>query len=216
MGKTPILWDIPEWGATIWVHDTSSRKLSVHMNEGQWVGYDLNSDRHRVYWKGRCTVTVECNAVFSEPDLQYDGPFDKGITNEPEGENNRENISLNHEQDEEPPTIGNEVIHNPENTTMPKVCCSECHKQPSHYVRDLLSGEFTTRSKNKKFPTGLQVPKIEEEISAVAMLTRMSEACGLEPRTLNKAKKSLDWPRCYNTVRTPNVGQARLFSFLPT
>lgn len=52
MEKTPTLWDIPEWGATIWVHDTSSGKLSVRACEGQWVGYDLNSDRHRVYWKG--------------------------------------------------------------------------------------------------------------------------------------------------------------------
>lgn len=142
-------------------------------------------------------MTVERNVVFSKPDFLYEGPFNEGIMDESEGENNGESVSLNHDTEaEDPPTTqGNDGIPNPENTTMPKVRRSEHHKQPSRYIRDLLSGEFTTRSKNKKFPTGLQVPELEEEITAVTMLTRMSEACRLEPRSLTEAMKSPDWPR---------------------
>jgi hypothetical protein len=58
----------------------------------------------------------------------------------------------------------------------------------------LTSGDFTTGSDKEKFPTGLQVPELEE-VTGLAMLAAMSNACGLEPRSLNEAKKSPDWPR---------------------
>lgn len=49
MGEMPVLHDIPEWGSVIWVHETSSGKLGIRTNEAHWVGYDLNSDGHRIY-----------------------------------------------------------------------------------------------------------------------------------------------------------------------
>ena len=155
MGNTLVLRDIPEWGAVVWVHDTSSGKLSVCTNEGHWVRYDLNSDGHRVYWKERCTVTIEHNIIFSKEDLPHvDGPFDEGIMDEPEEENEREymSTSLNHERIETT-TTPNENIDppNPENSTMPDVRRSTCNRLPSRYVRDITSGEFNTRSENKNF-----------------------------------------------------------------
>ena len=185
MGTTPVLRDIPEWGATIWVHDRSLGKLGVRANEGRWIGYDLNSDGHRVYWKERRTVTVERNVVFSKTELpRVDEIIDDGITLESEGEN----TIPNEKQPEDYVPLA------PENTTMPEIRRSTRSKQLSQYVKDLVSGEFTTGSK-ERFPKGLQVPEIEEEITGLAMLARMSEACGLEPRSLNEAMKSPDWPR---------------------
>ena len=111
MGKAPILCDIPEWGSTIWVHDMSSGKLSICANEGRWVSYDLNSNRHRVYWKNRCTITVECNVIFSKEDLpRIEDLIVEGVTDEPEGENNDDEISLNR----------NNELPTPQNPSMPK------------------------------------------------------------------------------------------------
>ena len=52
-----------------------------------------------------------------------------------------------------------------------------------------------TGSKKEKYPVGLQVPELEEEVTGLAMLAAMSNVCGPEPRSLNKAKKSPDWPQ---------------------
>jgi hypothetical protein len=83
----------------------------------------------------------------------------------------------------------------PQNLTMPEIQWSDHVKQLSRYIRDLTSREFTMGSDKEKFPTGLQVPELEEEVTGLAMLAAMSNACGLKPRSLNEAKKSTDWPR---------------------
>ena len=203
MADAPTLRDIPKWGSIIWVHDTSSGKLGICANEGRWVGYDLNSDGHRVYWKERHTVTVERNVVFSKEDLPHiEDLIIEGIMDEPKGEDSEgkenEEVNLNRDKGgdtlapvDEPERIN---IPAPQNLTMPEIRWSDHVKQPSQYIRDLTSGEFTMGYDKEKFPTGLQVPELEEEVTGLAMLAAMSNACGLEPRSLNVAKKSPDWP----------------------
>ena len=137
MGDTLVLCDIPEWGSIIWVHDTSSGKLGVHANEGRWVGYDLNSDGYRVYWKDRRTVTVECNVVFSKGDLpRIEDLIVEGITDEPEGESNEEKeVSLDCNEEGTAPIPANEPERvktpAPENGSMPDVRWSTRNKLPS-------------------------------------------------------------------------------------
>ena len=140
MGNAPTLRDIPKWGSIIWVHDTSSGKLSICANEGCWVSYDLNSDGHRVYWKERRTVTVECNVVFSKEDLpRIKDLIVKGITDEPEGEDSEgkenEEVNLNCDKGgdtlapvDEPESVN---IPAPQNLTMPEIRRSDRIKQPS-------------------------------------------------------------------------------------
>ena len=121
---------------------------------------------------------------------------------EPEGEDSEgkenEEVNLNHDKggDAQAPVDEPERINipAPQNLTMPDIRWSDHVKQPSRYIRDLTSGEFTTGYDKEKFPTGLQVPELEE-VTRLAMLATMSNACGLEPRSLNEAKKSPDWPR---------------------
>jgi hypothetical protein len=42
-GHPPDLNGIPEWGCKVWVHTTTSGKVSSHASEGHWVGYDDSS-----------------------------------------------------------------------------------------------------------------------------------------------------------------------------
>jgi transposase InsO family protein len=58
-GETPVLCDVPEWGAIVWVHDTSNGKLCECAKEGHWVRYDLNSKGHRIYWLEKKNITIE-------------------------------------------------------------------------------------------------------------------------------------------------------------
>jgi transposase InsO family protein len=137
MGDSLVLRDIPEWGSITWVHDTSSGKLSVCTNEGRWVGYDLNSDGHRVYWKDRRTVTVEHNVVFSKGDLPcIEDLIVEGITDEPEGENNGEReVSLDRDEEGTAPIPANKPERAktpaPENSSMPDVRRSARNKLPN-------------------------------------------------------------------------------------
>jgi hypothetical protein len=68
-------------------------------------------------------------------------------------------------------------------------------KQPSRYICDLQSGEFTTRSEHEKIPKGMHVLVLNEEISGLAMLTMMGTKGGLEQRNLAEAKCGPDWLR---------------------
>ena len=147
---------------------------------------------------------MERNIVFLKEEIPYiEDLLVEGIMVETEGENDDENddeyekeVSINPEATEMKP-VPIEPIPAipamPENPTMPKVRHSTHNKQPSRYVRDLTSGEFTTGSEKEKIPTSLQVPKLNEEVSALAMLARMSEANSLELITHIEAMKSPDW-----------------------
>jgi hypothetical protein len=42
-GDKPDLSSMPEWGQTIWVHNSKGSKLDVHAVEAKWVGFNCNS-----------------------------------------------------------------------------------------------------------------------------------------------------------------------------
>jgi hypothetical protein len=49
---------------TVWVHDASSSKLNTCTWEGHWIGFDMESCGHHVYWPAKGTVSVEWNVYF--------------------------------------------------------------------------------------------------------------------------------------------------------
>jgi hypothetical protein len=49
-GKKPDLKGLHEFGARVWVHDTSNDKLGARAKEGRWIGFDEESNAHRIYW----------------------------------------------------------------------------------------------------------------------------------------------------------------------
>jgi hypothetical protein len=79
------------------------------------------------------------------------------------------------------------------------------NRKPSQYVRDVLDGKGTADN----LPKGVQPPttiaeadepaeehgELTETITAIAMAAEMSDALGLEPRSLAEATRSPTWPQ---------------------
>ncbi len=193
-GNMPELEDIPEWGAVVWVHNMADGKLGDRVKEGRWIGYDCESKGHCIYWQERRAITVERSVVFSKKGL----PIIEDLPGVDvfQGESDDEDEEYTHKEENvapepiEEPMV--EVPKEPTNLTLPELRCSERNKQPSRYVKDIQSGEFSTGTK-EKLPKGLQIPAMEEEISSLAMSVRMDEASGLLLTSLNEAMKSPDW-----------------------
>ena len=57
--KKPNLSNIPVWGCHIKVHDNTGLKLDMQACDRRWVGFDLDSDGHRIYWPDTRAVGVE-------------------------------------------------------------------------------------------------------------------------------------------------------------
>lgn len=68
-GKKPILSNVPEFGCKVWVLDKKAGKLSPRAVEGRWVGYDVASKGHRIYFANKNRVGVERNVAFSKENL---------------------------------------------------------------------------------------------------------------------------------------------------
>lgn len=64
--KKPDLSGLREWGAWVWVHDSTGSKLDGRSQIGRWVGFDSESTgAHRIYW-GNGKVSVERNVKFND------------------------------------------------------------------------------------------------------------------------------------------------------
>ncbi|KIY61108.1 hypothetical protein CYLTODRAFT_330967, partial [Cylindrobasidium torrendii FP15055 ss-10] len=50
--RKPDLSNLHEFGCTVWVHDwlKSDSKLKPRAREGKWIGYDAESNGHRIYY----------------------------------------------------------------------------------------------------------------------------------------------------------------------
>ena len=71
--KAPNLSNLPVWGCRVKVHDTSGSKLDEQVRDGHWVGFDAESDGHRMYWPDSRTVGVERSVVFEKRDVFVPG-----------------------------------------------------------------------------------------------------------------------------------------------
>jgi hypothetical protein len=64
----PDLSGIPVWGQSVWVYSSSGSKLDARGLEARWIRFDADSPHvHRIYWIGKCSVSVECNIKFTIP-----------------------------------------------------------------------------------------------------------------------------------------------------
>lgn len=64
-GSHPDISMAHEFGETCYVHLTDSRKLDTRAEEAVFVGINAESKAYRVYWPGRCKVSVERNVTFT-------------------------------------------------------------------------------------------------------------------------------------------------------
>jgi len=233
-GETPFerlnqevadLSNVPEWGCTVWVHDTSAGKLGHRAIQGQWVGYDTHSNAHRVYWKTKHLVGVERNVVFTKEELPTVVDLFEVDEIRGSGDESDSGEDFNHCEDGVEEVIADETEKvkiatgttetradesgrkektAEANPTLPEIRRSLRPRKPSQYVRDLQSGEFTTGDK-KKLPVGLSIPEVSEEVTGLAMAAKMSEENGLEPRSLQEAMKSPDWLRWKDAIDEERV-----------
>lgn len=67
--KKPNLSNIPVWGCHVKVHDNTGLKLDMRVRDGRWVGFNLDSDRHRIYWPDTRAVGVEQSVIFEKREV---------------------------------------------------------------------------------------------------------------------------------------------------
>ena len=64
--EKPNLEKVPVWGCRVKVHDTSGTKLDMRACDGHWVGFDPESDGHRIYFPDHGTIGVEWSIAFEQ------------------------------------------------------------------------------------------------------------------------------------------------------
>jgi hypothetical protein len=183
--EKPVLKDLPVWGSIVWVHDTSSGKLGARAKEGHWVGYNINSNGHRIFWRKKRTVTVERNIVFSKEELPTVVVEDDVVLISGGEMEEEEDVKAPVDGEDAPPPI---------NQTLPEIRRSTRLRNPSRYVRDVKSGEFQVMKKIGELPIGLQdpfkngvLPEMIEVVDGIAMAVQMGEDGGFEPGSLQEA-----------------------------
>ena len=67
LGEVPDISGVPEWGCIVWVHYTKDAKVGERARPGRWVGFDSESQGHRIYWPEAQSVSVERNVRFVAP-----------------------------------------------------------------------------------------------------------------------------------------------------
>ena len=94
-GKTPwqTLYRLPpnlsrskRFGEAVWVHNPNESKLNPRARKGCWIGFNVKSHGHRVYWPTNKTVSIECSVYFAAADRlegeKMDVPSSKALTSE--------------------------------------------------------------------------------------------------------------------------------------
>ena len=179
-GKKPNLAGLREWGAKVWVHDTSGTKLDGRSRIGRWIGFEEASNAHRIYWPDNRSVTVERSIKFDNNDLLIPRTLPSKGEKEDTGRQSSQDsnttptnpIDHNAPQQEAAEQIPTEQI--PENQNPPQnnylgadfnradveepAARSQRIRKPSAYVKQLQSGSFTSDGRRNQpfFPKGLQ------------------------------------------------------------
>ena len=67
--KKPNLEKVPVWGCRVKAHDMLGTKLDMRVCDGHWVGFDPESDGHRIYFPDRGTIGVEWSVAFKQHEV---------------------------------------------------------------------------------------------------------------------------------------------------
>jgi hypothetical protein len=67
--RKPDLSDLKEWGTLVWVHDASGTKLDGRGREGRWIGFEEESNVHRIYFEDNRTARIERSVKFTSGDV---------------------------------------------------------------------------------------------------------------------------------------------------
>ena len=206
-GRKPDLSNLKEWGTPVWVHNASGTKLDGRGREGRWVGFEEESNAHRIYFEDKRMVRIERSIKFTSGDVLVPTettPAQESVKPTPV---TPQQPPGNSETRGPPPSVPEpqQAVQNIEER-------SKRFRKPSKYVRSLQEGEGTIdgRSSHSKIPLGIQLDEImsEEDGEAneqggveQAMAATISEAEALDPTSLEDAKRRPDWKRWEKAIQ---------------
>jgi hypothetical protein len=97
-GKKPDLGNLKEWGSKVWVHTADGTKLDGQSKVGKWMGFDGESNGHRIFWPDKHSISVERNVKFANGDMILPPiPSAEPIQGENNGKNKTKNpMNLRH------------------------------------------------------------------------------------------------------------------------
>jgi transposase InsO family protein len=178
-GTPPDLSRLKRFGETVWVHDPTGSKLQPRARVGQWIGFDVESRGHRVYWPKNQTVSVERSVYFAAADRlegeNIDVPTSKALQSEPlvpsptpssadppEASPPSPASSLSSLSSSSSSRAVSDVLQldEPEPQPEPELRRSSRNRTASRWVRDLQEGVgvSSTRRSDPKVPRGVTVP----------------------------------------------------------
>jgi hypothetical protein len=67
--RKPELSRLRGWGSKVWVYTTKGTKLDGQAKAGRWMGFDDETNGHRVYWPDKCSINIECSVKFCNGDM---------------------------------------------------------------------------------------------------------------------------------------------------
>ncbi|RDB21868.1 Retrovirus-related Pol polyprotein from transposon TNT 1-94 [Hypsizygus marmoreus] len=214
--EVPILSKVPVWGSKVFVHDDSGTKLDARSKIGRWVGFDVGSDAHRVYWPEKQSVGVERSVKFSNEALTETAPLEGEweTVERPRSPNPVPKATIEEVPDEDMPHPATPppADHLP-NFEMPDPDMGRGRRirKESDYLRRLREGEGQTsnRPSSPPIPVGIQegseVGDVADEwemvaVEDVAMAAVTEGVEGLMP-SYSEAKKRPDWPKWEEAIK---------------
>ena len=203
--KKPNLENILVWGCRVKVHDTSGMKLDMQARDG-----------HQIYFPDRGNIGIEWSAAFEQRDASapprtmastpIEGeqvPHVEPIPEVPEHEEVNQ-----HAEPTSKTTANTPVDHLGSNfespDPQPQLRQSSCQCFESEYFRWLQDGQGTVDGRKPKETAALtevlhggmnEGESPDDNDVVYAMATRVSEAEGLDPSTIDKAHARPDWPK---------------------
>jgi hypothetical protein len=65
----PNLCELPKFGSKVWVHMPEGSKLDGRSVVGRWVGFNEESNGHRIYSPEKQTVSIQCSVKFNPGEI---------------------------------------------------------------------------------------------------------------------------------------------------
>ena len=143
--KAPNLKNLPVWGCRIKVHSSNSSKLDMQAINGKWVGFDRDSNSHRIYLPDTRQIAVERSVIFDITEVVHctvQGYDDASILTPPVTTQNTTPPTQDHLG---PQFEGNALPHR---STRVQI--------ESAYIKSLRDGTGTTDGRNTDLPRGMQ------------------------------------------------------------
>ncbi|KZT29570.1 hypothetical protein NEOLEDRAFT_1029143, partial [Neolentinus lepideus HHB14362 ss-1] len=186
------------------------------------VGIADDSKGHRVYWPGKCSVTVERNVYFEPGTLSgdsFEGENEDAFS-ETNPINASERTATSSPEDLDKPKPDGAVIlpvtEAPTADTTHPIVSKEPQRHPqrerklTRYLRDLTEGvgRVSARPSDPSIPRGIQAPSKRRAVTVedvpdeggeaggvdeYALVAETSDVEGLEPRDVREAKRRPDW-----------------------